>query len=76
MQGIYTTGCVPAFEKLFQQYLYYVAGVGIGILVFQLVNIMLTAGLAIDVRKEQKAMKQIKRQQGQQKRLDKDMAKL
>lgn len=49
---------------------------GIGILVFQLVNIMLTAGLAIDVRKEQKAMKQIKRQQGQQRRLDKDMNKL
>lgn len=67
---------MPAFENLFQQYLYYIAGVGIGILVFQLINIMLTAGLAIDVRKEQKAMKQIKKQQGHENRLNKDMRKL
>ena len=67
---------MPAFEKLFLQYLFYIACVGFGILVFQLINIMLTARLAIDVHNEQMAMKQIKKQQGHQNRLNKDMNKL
>ena len=76
LQEIYTEGCIASLETFIQRYLYYIAGVGIGLLVFQLINIMLTAGLAIDVRKEQKALKILKERDNRQKRLSKDMAKL
>lgn len=74
--GIYMEGCIEAFEKLIQQYLYYIAGVGLGLLVFQLINIMLTCGLAIDVRKEQQALKVYKQRENQQKQFNKEMNKI
>lgn len=42
------------------------AGVGIGLLVFQIVNIILAAGLAVDIHKEKKIIKA-------QKKHDKEM---
>lgn len=50
------------------------AGVGIGLLVFQVVNIILAAGLAVDIHKEKKIIKEQKklekeRNQGQMKKL-------
>ena len=74
--GIYTDGCVKGLENLIQQYLYYIAGVGVGLLVFQLVNILLTSGLAIDVRKEQKALKVLKDRNQKDKRLSKELDKI
>ena len=74
--GIYTTGCLTQLENLVQAYLYYIAGVGIGLLVFQLINILLTAGLAVDVRKEQKAIGILKKRNNREKKLNKDMGKL
>ncbi|XP_003388341.1 PREDICTED: tetraspanin-14-like [Amphimedon queenslandica] len=76
LQEIYTEGCIVGLENFIQRYLYYIAGVGIGLLVFQLINIMLTAGLAIDVRKEQKALKLLKERENRNKRFSKDVAKL
>lgn len=67
--GIYTDGCLPAAQLFLQQYLYVIAGVGLGLLVFQLVNILLASGLAIDVRKEKKAMKIYREREKQQKEL-------
>ena len=63
-------------ENVLQQYLYYIAGVGIGLLVFQLINILLTSGLAIDVRKEQKALKIYKDKERKDKRFSKEMGKI
>ena len=74
--SIYTVGCVPQLESLITTYLYYIAGVGIGLLVFQLVNILLTAGLAVDVRKEQKAIGLIKKRNNRDKKFNKDVNKL
>ena len=76
LTGIYTTGCLTQLENLVQAYLYYIAGVGIGLLVFQLINILLTAGLAVDVRKEQKAIGILKKRNNREKKLNKDMGKL
>lgn len=74
--GIYDTGCIQALENFIQQYLYYIAGVGIGLLVFQLINILLTSGLAIDVRKEQKALKVLKQKNQRDKNFQKQVARL
>lgn len=63
-------------ETLITSYLYYIGGVGIGLLVFQLVNVLLTAGLAVDVRKEQKALGVLKKKNNRKKKLDKDIDKL
>lgn len=41
------------------------AGVGIGLLVFQVVNVILAAGLAVDIHKEKKIIKA-------QKKIDKE----
>ena len=74
--GIYTDGCVTALQNFIQQYLYYIAGVGIGLLVFQLINILLTSGLAIDVRKEQKALKILKQKDQKEKRFSRELGKI
>ena len=41
---IHTTGCVDAVENLFSDNLTVILGVGVGLLVFQLFNIMLAGG--------------------------------
>ena len=46
-----------------------VGGVGIGLLIFQVINVILAAGLASDIRKEKKIIKQqkqIKKEQNQE----------
>ena len=74
--GIHTIGCLMQLEALIQTYLYYIAGVGIGLLVFQLLNVLLTAGLAVDVRKEQKAIGILKKRNDRDKKFNKDVNKL
>lgn len=60
--GIYTEGCLTRIRELVQSNITIVGGVGISVLVFQLLNILLAAGLAIDVHKEKQAAKAFKRQ--------------
>lgn len=63
--GIFTVGCLTRIRELVQNNIYIVGGIGIGVLVFQLLNILLAAGLAIDVHKEKQAAKAFKRQRKQ-----------
>ena len=65
MMGIYTDGCLSQIQNLVQSNIAIVGGVGIGLLVFQLLNVLLAAGLAIDVHKEKAAAKAFKRQRKQ-----------
>ena len=69
---IYETGCVSRLE----QYLYVILGVGIGLLVFLLINILLASGLAVDVHKEKQVMKAHSQQQKQEKRQEQAFAKM
>lgn len=70
-RGIYETGCVARTEEFIQQYLYVILGVGIGLLVFQLVNILLASGLAVDVHREKQVMKAHSKQQKREERQEK-----
>lgn len=63
--GIFTVGCLTRIRELVQNNIAIVGGIGIGVLVFQLLNILLAAGLAIDVHKEKQAAKAFKRQRKQ-----------
>ena len=67
---------MDGLRKFIDQYLYYIAGVGIGLLVFQLINILLTSGLAIDVRKEQKALKVLKDKENKDKRFSRELGRI
>lgn len=73
---IYEIGCLTRTEQFINQYLYVVAGVGIGLLIFQLVNILLASGLAVDVHREKKALKIHAEQEKREKRHDKNLAKI
>ena len=73
---IYEIGCFMKIEQLINQYLYVVAGVGIGLLIFQLVNILLASGLAVDVHREKKALKIHADQEKREKKHDKNLAKI
>ena len=53
---------------LFSNNLYVVGGVGVGLLVFQILNILLASGLAVDVYRENKEIKAIKKQDKQEKK--------
>lgn len=50
-------------QSFIQGNVYVFAGVGIGLLVFQIINIILAAGLAVDIHKEKKIIKAQKKQQ-------------
>jgi len=66
MRDIYTTGCFSAVRNLVQSNLYIVGGVGLGLLVFQAINVLLAATLASDIHKEKKiikAQKKLKKEQ-------------
>ena len=56
-QRIYQSGCLTTAQGFIQGNVYVFAGVGIGLLVFEVVNIILAAGLAVDVYKEKKIIK-------------------
>ena len=45
---IHSTGCRKAVEALFQDNLEVILGVGVGLLIFQLFNIMLAGGTVIN----------------------------
>ena len=75
-RGIYEIGCFARTEQFINQYLYVVAGVGIGLLIFQLVNILLASGLAVDVYREKKALKIHAEQEKRDKNLDKNLARI
>lgn len=51
--------------------MYVFAGVGIGLLVFQVINIILAAGLAVDINKEKKIIKAQKKLESEQRELHK-----
>ena len=57
MRDIYTVGCFSAVRSLVRSNLYIVGGVGLGLLIFQAINIMLAGGLASDIHKEKKIIK-------------------
>ncbi len=69
MRDIYTQGCFATVQSLARNNLYVVGGVGLGLLVFQIVNVMLAASLASDIHKEKKIIKQ-------QKQIKKDQQEL
>lgn len=65
-QDIYTEGCFSKVQRLINSNLYVALGVGIGLLVFQILCVLLASGLAVDVHREKKVAKAIKRQEKQQ----------
>ncbi len=56
--------------------MYVFAGVGIGLLVFQIVNVILAAGLAVDIYREKKIIKTQKKQEKERKETQENMHKL
>lgn len=62
-QGIHTVGCLSAIQELINSNLYVALGVGIGLLVFQILCVLLASGLAVDVHREKKFAKAIKKQE-------------
>ena len=63
LQGIHTTGCIEGIRNVVNSNLYLALGVGIGLLVFQILCVLLASGLAVDVHREKKFAKAIKRQE-------------
>ena len=63
MQGIYTDGCINRLQEIINSNLYLALGIGIGLLVFQILCVLLASGLAVDVYREKKFAKAIKKQE-------------
>lgn len=61
--GIFDVGCFTKTQNLINSNLYIALGVGIGLLVFQILCVLLASGLAVDVHREKKLAKTIKKQQ-------------
>ena len=61
--GIYTDGCLSKIQNLISSNLYVALGVGIGLLVFQILCVLLASGLAVDVHREKKIAKAIKQRE-------------
>lgn len=68
-QVIYQTGCLTTAQGFIQGNVYVFAGVGIGLLVFQVINIILAAGLAVDIYKEKKIINAQKKAEKEHKKL-------
>ena len=60
---IYTEGCIARVDSLVGSNLYTILGVGIGLLVLQILCVLLASGLAVDVHREKKLAKAIKKQE-------------
>ena len=75
-RGIYEVGCLTRTEEFINRYLYVVAGVGIGLLIFQLINILLASGLAVDVYREKKALNAQSKLEKREKKHDRNLAKI
>ncbi len=60
MMGIHQNGCLSTIRGLINNNLYLVGGIGVGLLVFQILNILLSSGLAVDVYRENKEIRDIK----------------
>ena len=52
MRNIHTTGCVVQARNFINSNLYIILGSGAGLLVFQLLGVVLSASLAVGIRKE------------------------
>lgn len=63
LQGIHTKGCIARVDGLIDGNLYTILGVGIGLLVLQILCVLLASGLAVDVHREKKFAKAIKKQE-------------
>lgn len=63
LQGIHAKGCIERIRELINTNLYVALGVGIGLLVFQILCVLLASGLAVDVHREKKFAKAIKKQE-------------
>jgi hypothetical protein len=59
--NIYTAGCVPQARSFINSNLYVILGAGAGLLVFQLLGVILSASLAVGVRKEKQIAKSLKK---------------
>lgn len=55
--SIYLSGCLSTAENFVKSNVYVFAGIGIGLLVFEVLNIILAAGLAVDIHKEKELIK-------------------
>ncbi|XP_065896761.1 tetraspanin-33-like [Dysidea avara] len=55
---IYTNGCYEEFEELINDLLPALAGIVLGVIVLELVNIFLSIGLALDIHRERKRAKE------------------
>lgn len=67
---------MAAAESFIQMYLYVILGVGVGLLVFQIINILLSSGLAVDIHREKKVLKAQNKQRKDEKRQEKEMNKI
>lgn len=76
MAGIFTTGCLTATQNLITNNLYVVGGVGVGLLVFQILNILLASGLAVDIYRENKELKFLKKNEKADKKAHKTQEKV
>ena len=56
-------GCIDRVDGLIGGNLYTILGVGIGLLVLQILCVLLASGLAVDVHREKKVAKAIKKQE-------------
>ena len=52
MRNIYTVGCVAQARDFINNNVYVLLGAGAGLLVFQLLGVILSASMAVGVRKE------------------------
>ncbi len=63
LQDIYTEGCLDAAKAFVEDNLYLLLGVIIGLLVFEIFNVLFAAGLVVDINREKQVMKAIKRRE-------------
>ena len=65
LRNIYTDGCVAQARSFINSNLYVILGAGGGLLVFQLLSIVLSASLAVGVRKEKALARSLKKRYNQ-----------
>ena len=58
---IYTVGCVTQARNFVNGNIYVILGAGAGLLVFQLLGVILSASLAVGVRKEKELARSLKK---------------
>ena len=61
MKNIYTDGCIAQARSFINSNVYVILGAGAGLLVFQLLAVILSASLAVGVRKEKQFANSLKK---------------